>query len=86
MCCHLLHGIEECEFAESGLTAIQASTSVEILRKSCFLDCESPASIAFKSDSKLQRIEESAFAASGLATAQVVAPVEVLCDFCVFNC
>jgi hypothetical protein len=59
-----LRRIDECAFQLSGLTTIHVPASVEVLCKSCFSSCESLTSVAFESNSKLQRIAESAFAES----------------------
>jgi predicted DsbA family dithiol-disulfide isomerase len=81
-----LQRIEESAFAWSGLKTIQIPSSVEVLCKSCFLNCTSLESVVFESGSKLQRIEESSFAHSGLKTIQIPSSVEVLCRFCFSNC
>jgi hypothetical protein len=73
------HAEDSIAFQWSGLTAIHVPASIEVLYKWRFVDCESPASVTFELDLKLQRIEESAFQSSGLTAIHVPASVEVLC-------
>jgi hypothetical protein len=56
-----LERIEESAFKRSGLKSILIPSSVVVLGKESFCECESLASVTFESGSRLERIEECGF-------------------------
>jgi hypothetical protein len=70
--------IEKCAFRKTRLTSIIIPSSVEVLCKKCFCDCQSLTSVVFEQGSKLQRIEGSAFTGSGLKSIEFPFPLLML--------
>jgi hypothetical protein len=56
-----LHRTDESAFAWSGLTAIIIPSSVEVLCKECFSNCQSLTSVTFEMDSKLREVAADSF-------------------------
>jgi hypothetical protein len=56
-----LERIEESAFSQSGLKSIEIPSSVVLLGKKSFYQCESLESVTFESGSRLERINKSMF-------------------------
>jgi hypothetical protein len=68
------------------LKTIQIPSSVEVIEKSCFDQCQSLCEVTFESQSKLRRIEQYAFHATALETIQIPSSTESIGKGCFYFC
>jgi hypothetical protein len=73
-----LEGISDSVFCDTGLQSITIPSSVVVLGKESFCECESREWVVFENDSRLERIEEAAFSGTGLNSIVIPSAVIVL--------
>jgi hypothetical protein len=65
---------------------IEISSSVEVIRSYCFMQCESLEYLIFEVNSRLEAIENCVFEQSGLKVIEIPRNVEILGDSCFYGC